>query len=144
MRRLAACALALLSVFLALPGCGHVATVPKDDGPVVLSERAGSATATIIEKFVGQSPKAATYAGKTVVFQPGDAKDVCLVEAHEGCHADDQSRLGIIPWTIAYITQLVTCEMKQPRGVCLRSIPLEALCYARQHLCQREPGRFER
>ena len=142
MRRIA---LLLITLGLVLGGCGHVATVPQDDGPIVLAERTGSTAATIIEMIVGQSPKAVTFAGKTVVFQPSDAADVCLL-AHEETHATDQITMGLVQWSTAYAVQLAECELRdrQPRAWCLRNVALERRAYEVQHRCQAEPGRFAR
>ena len=116
-------------------GCAH--EQPARPKVVVLSERAGTAIAKTIGALVAQEPKATTIAGVIVVFQPGDAQDVCLIGAHEGCHAEDEVNMGTLAFLIEYQRQYIECRETQPPEVCARSIPLEARCYDIQHACQR-------
>lgn len=125
-----------LAAFAALAlGCAHQEAGP---GVVVLPEKAGSIAAKAIRAAVGQEPKAATIpGGPTVVFQPDDADDVCLVEAHEGQHRMDQAEMGTVAWTLTYVDQYLECVgAGRERAWCLRSMPLEVVAYRQQHACQ--------
>jgi hypothetical protein len=117
-------------------GCAHEAPAPavvKPPAVVVLSERVGSAAADIIETATGQRPFAvsAPYL-PIIVFSPKDADDSGLL-AHERCHKKQQADLGDLRWSALYVRDLADCErMAVERGVCLKTIPLEAECYAVQ------------
>lgn len=126
--------LAALQLFLAF-GCAHApAAQPR---PIVLPEKAGSVAAKAIRAGVGQEPKAATIGGYTIVFQPDDADDVCLLE-HEKSHAEDQHDMGTVSWTLSYVDQYVECVTAgRAREWCLRNMPLEVVPYKRQHDCER-------
>lgn len=118
-------------VLAAASGCAH-----ERHQVVVLPERIGGPVADILEAITGQEPKAVAAPGlPTVVLQPADASDPCLI-AHETAHRRDQVELGAVEWTVSYLRQLTDCERDQPRAWCLRNIPLEAEAYAAQHRCQ--------
>lgn len=126
---------ALAAIAALLAGCAHEVETAAPPQPIVLSERLGSTAAVVIGEIVGQPPKAVTYAGVTVIFSPSDAHDACL-EAHEAVHAADQTRMGLVQWSIAYAVQLGECERENVVAWCLRSIALEAAAYRAQHDCQ--------
>jgi hypothetical protein len=133
-----------LAVVAALfAGCAHepVAT-PKPPAVVVLSERVGSATASLIETATGQRPFAvsAPYL-PIIVLSPKDADDRGLI-AHEECHKRQEHDLGEIRWAALYVRDLADCErMAVERGVCLKTIPLEAECYQVQREIAMEGAR---
>lgn len=123
-----------LLVLLACGGCAH----QQAPGAIVLPERVGSVAALAVTAAVGQEPKAATLPGPvTIVFQPKDASDVCLVDAHEGQHREDMREMGTQRFLRAYVDQYVECVTEgRSRPWCLREMPLEKLAYRRQHECE--------
>lgn len=117
----------------AFGGCAHQPTPAVDT--IVLNERTGGPVAFVLGQLTGQTPKATTLPYlPTVVFQPEDANDTCLM-VHEGVHRMDQVDMGGATWGAEYLRELVECERSRPPGECLRTIELEAKAYAAQHAC---------
>ncbi len=132
----AAILLALLGVaLLTFTGCAHQQEPAADT--IVLNERTGGPVAFVLGQVTGQTPKAATLPYlPTIVFQPADANDLCLM-AHEGVHRMDQVDMGGVAWAAEYLRELVECERARPPAECLRTIALEAKAYDAQHACMR-------
>ena len=122
------------TLVLGLFGCAHS---PTPSTVTVLSDRVGGPASEALEVLTGQEPRAATlpYVG-TVIFQPADADDTCLL-AHEAQHRTDMADMGAARWVATYLHQLGACERERPRAECLRTIGLEARAYEVQHACQK-------
>jgi hypothetical protein len=122
-------------VSVAFGGCAHQPTPAADT--IVLNERTGGPVAFVLGQLTGQTPKATTLPYlPTIVFQPQDANDTCLM-VHEGVHRMDQVDMGGATWGAEYLRELVECERSNPPAECLRTILLEAKAYDAQHACMR-------
>jgi hypothetical protein len=133
---------ALLAIaLLTMVGCAHQPNPAAE--VVVLNERIGGPVAQALELLTGQEPKAITAPYlPTIVLQPRDANDPCLLE-HEGVHRLDQVDMGGVEWAKEYARELVDCRRTRPSAECLRTIPLEAKAYAKQHACMAGSSRLE-
>lgn len=104
---------------------------------IVLPERIGSPVAKAIAKVFQQEPKAISVpCGPTFFFEEATANDTCLW-AHENVHRADEDMMGEIAFAAEYVREDVECLHEgHDQATCLKIIPLEAVAYEAQHLCQ--------